>query len=99
MNGGGSVSCQASRQSTCWACRCWPNSRRVIWRHGNLFRWAPLEGSTNTVRPPQIQLRIEENVSQRDREKCRMLWVAVPGHHRINNLEVVRNIGFQSREQ
>ena len=23
-----------------------------------------------------------------------MLWVAVPGHHKINNLEAVRNMGF-----
>jgi hypothetical protein len=47
---------------------------------------ASVEGSKHTVRP-QIQLRIEVNVSQRDREKCRMLWVAVPGHHGFNNLQ------------
>jgi hypothetical protein len=28
-----------------------------------------------------------------------VLCYSVPGHHRINNLEVAKNIGFQSREQ
>jgi hypothetical protein len=36
---------------------------------------------------PQIQTWIKVNVSEGDLEKCRMQWVAVPGHHKINNLQ------------
>ena len=40
---------------------------------------------------PQIKPRIKKDIGKGDREKCRMLWVAVPGHHEINNLQLALN--------
>jgi hypothetical protein len=57
---------------------------------GNLFLSASSERLTDTNCRPQIQLRIEVDVSQRDREKCRMLWVAVPGHQLHSTLYGIR---------
>src|SRR5262249_2092766 len=55
-------------------------------------RWTARKGSRSAActafhGSPQIQTWIKVKVSEGDLEKSRMQWVAVPGHHKISDLQ------------
>ena len=69
---------KAKRSATCQVCGRFP---------------VPASLRLCTASYPQISFRIEEDIAKRNREKCRMLWVAVPGHHILNDLRNLKNPG------